>query len=278
MGFRVYWKTVKSMDYSHETNQDSLMFSEYAFMSDGAVKLMIVADGMGGLVKGEEASRNAVTGFLEKFYSSMLDIYLKKKMDGFSLKYTVYEVEDAMVASIQAASEKVCRDSGRIERTGTTISAVCVVDDYAVAVNVGDSPIYFYRKKSDSLRMVSKLDTLAEMNVAAGKYERYSHEYYEDEHILYNYLGNYEILEKEHINCSSIGSLEAGDAFLIGSDGAFGRMSERDIENMLSDNFKDEEDMEGFFLEDLFQNAREDKDDDQSAILYVVADEGEESQ
>ena len=256
MSYRVYWNTEKSMAYGHKFNQDSLMFSEYSFMSDGAVKLMIVADGMGGLAKGEVASRNAVTGFLETFYSRMLDIYLKKKMEGFSLRYTVDEIE------------KVCRESEKYESTGTTISVVCVVGDLAVYANVGDSPIYFYR--NDQLEMVSKLQTLAELNAEKEKYERYSSEYYDDEHILYCYLGEYENLSEEYIICSSIGKLKKGDSFLIGSDGAFGRIKDDDLRERLSEYLSDE-DSEGFFLEQLFQEARVDKDDDQTAILYVVA-------
>lgn len=268
MSYRVYCDTIKSMLNSHRVNQDSLMFSEYAFMDDDAVKLMIVADGMGGLAKGEVASRNAVTGFLETFYSRMLDIYLKKKMEGFSLRYTVDEIERVMITSVQAANEKVCRESEKYESTGTTISVVCVVGDLAVYANVGDSPIYFYR--NDQLEMVSKLQTLAELNAEKEKYERYSSEYYDDEHILYCYLGEYENLSEEYIICSSIGKLKKGDSFLIGSDGAFGRIKDDDLRERLSEYLSDE-DSEGFFLEQLFQEARVDKDDDQTAILYVVA-------
>ena len=274
MNYRAYWNTVKSR--RHKVNEDRLMISEYTFMGDYTVRLLVVADGMGGLENGETASYNAVSGFLESFYSELMKAYLKTDMEKYSARHDYRGIKEAMTASAQAANRSVCRGAGRLEETGSTISAVCIVEGYAVAVNVGDSPIYYYDGQRDRLSLISRLQTEAELKAERGEYERYSIEYYEDDHRLYNYLGGYEHLEEKDICTYPIGRIRTGDAILIGSDGAFGRISEDTIRMELSESLDDGEDAERFFLDNLFEMARADKDDDQTAVLYVIAEEEEE--
>ena len=52
------------------------MFCEFAFMQDKKIKVLVVADGMGGLEDGEQASTNAVKGFLNSFHSDITEIYM----------------------------------------------------------------------------------------------------------------------------------------------------------------------------------------------------------
>lgn len=97
----------------------------------------------------------------------------------------------------------------------------------------------------------------------AGLYSRYSDEYYDNEHIVCHILGEYTRLDSDAIYCRRVGNLEPGDMVLVGSDGAFGRMMEDEIQQFL------EEENTDFVLEDIFERARQDKNDDQTAILCV---------
>lgn len=270
MDFRVYTSTEKSWSVDHICNEDRYMFSEYSFMEDEKIRLLVVADGMGGLADGEKASANAVKGFLRTFYTEIMTIYMNTEMDEFSLKYSIKDVENVLIRAVQCANETVCDNSDLFRATGSTISVVCIVGDFAVIANVGDSPVYFYRRHSRRLKLVSTLQTQAEQDVEAGLYERYSSDYYANEHRIYSNLGQYSNLRDEDICISSIGHLQEGDIFLVGSDGAFGRMQEQEILELI-DGCAEEE--EGFVLEQLFNSARMDKNDDQTAIMYVVANE-----
>ena len=274
MNYRAYWNTVKSR--KHEVNEDRLMFTEYTFMGDITIRLMVVADGIGGMENGDTASRNAMTGFLESFYSETMKTYLDTKMEGYSLTYDVKTVQKVMVEAVKAANRSVLRGADRLEETGSTISAVCIVDDFAVAANVGDSPIYYYDSRKEMLTLKSWLQTEAEYRAENGEYERYSKEYYADDHRLRIYLGRFQELGEKQIGVYTIGKLKPGDVILLGSDGSFGRMSEDTIGLELSESLQGGEEKERFFLDNLFQLARADKEDDQTAFVYIVEDEEEE--
>lgn len=270
---RIYTLTEKSKISSHKINQDRYLFSEYVFNEDIPIRLLLVADGMGGLEDGEKAAGNAVKGFLKAFYEKTVELYLESEMDCFSVAYFIDKVEELIKKAIQEANKEVCKNNSIFRPTGTTISVVCIVGSYAVSANVGDSPVYFYRSKTRSLKLVSTLQTQAELDVEEGICERYSQKYYEKEHIIYNNLGQYSELAEEDICCCKIGHLEQGDCFLIGSDGAFGRMQDIEILELLEECIDEEE---GFMLHQLFELARMDKNDDQTAIFYIVAEENDE--
>lgn len=268
MGYRLYSKSEKSANCHHLENEDSYMYSQFSFMKDKTIHLLVVADGMGGLSDGKKASRNAVKGFMNFFYTAVLEQYMRTEMDAFSLKYVIKDIEKCLRNAIQAANASVCNGAEDYESTGTTISAICLVDDCAVFANVGDSPIYFYKKQEKKLTLISKLQTKAEQDVEAGDYERYSEEYFKNNHILYCSLGQYEMLQKEDIYVTAIGNLQEGDSILVGSDGCFGHLNESVLGSLVNECRSVEE---GFLLEQIFSLAKMDKDDDQTAFLYIVA-------
>lgn len=268
MNYKIYTRSVKSADGQHVENEDSYMYSEFSFMKDKAIRLLVVADGMGGLDEGKKASRNGVRGFMKTFYADIMERYMNSDMDGFSMKYAVREIEDCLRRAIQSANSGVCNGAEKYEITGTTISAVCLVDDCVVCANVGDSPVYFYRKEDKKIRLVSKLQTKAEQDVEAGEYKRDSIEYLKNSHILYCSLGEYDKLQEEDIHVTTIGNIKAGDSILVGSDGCFGYMNERMLGRMLNECDKEEE---AFMLEQIFALAQMDKKDDQTAIWCIAS-------
>lgn len=274
MDYRIYTDSVKSYMPSHRMNEDRYLFVEFSFMQDKKVRLMVICDGMGGLNDGQTAAQNGVTGFSEAFYKEIMACYLETDMEGFSLGYTIQDVEDAMIRALQYANDKVCAGADLLKATGTTLSAICIFEDFAVVLNVGDSPVYFYRAGKKTMKLVSVLQTKAERDVEEGIYERYSEEYYENDHRIYCSLGQYNELDPEDICVTSIGKLQKGDIFLMGSDGAFGRMKADMLQKMVEEYCMTGN--EGFFLSQLFSRAREDKNDDQTAVLYICAEETSE--
>lgn len=272
MKYRLYSNSEKSYELNHENNEDSYLFTEFSFMKDKKIKLLIIADGMGGLTHGDIASKNAIAGFVSSFYNDILQCYLNSDMVNFSMKYAVEDMKKALVRGIQAANTAVCTGAEAFQPTGSTISVVCIIDDCVVSANVGDSPIYLYKKSENNIRLISKLQTKSERESEAGYYKRNSDEYHKNSHILYCSLGQYSKLSTEDICVSVTGQLEAGDAILMGSDGCFGYTSDSIIKQMLCDCKEPEE---GFILPQLFELSRVDKNDDQTALLYINA-RGEE--
>ena len=105
-------------------NEDSFYISE-----DGTV--MVVADGMGGYVGGEIASRTAV-----------------KSVAYYFSNYTHASTEQLTKAIAYANDciiSKIIIDPS-LEGMGTTLSLLSLVDSTAYWAHVGDSRIYLYRK------------------------------------------------------------------------------------------------------------------------------------
>lgn len=263
--YRVFHRTEQSKDiYHHEVNEDRYMFAEYGLMNDEKLTLLVVADGMGGLSDGAVASHYAIKGFMQSIYENILELYLESDNENFSLTYYADELKKMVVTAIIEANKAVCDNAEPFVETGTTLSVVAILGGLAIVANTGDSPVYFYRSETGEFSIVSKLHTVAEQDADVGVYERYSDEYYANDHIIYKSLGNQEQLQEEDVYVKVVGYLQSGDIFLIGSDGAFGRMREQEILDIV------QQEKETLVLRALFEQARKDKDDDQTAILYKV--------
>lgn len=266
MNYEVYYASEKSPEVSHTVNEDHCIFTEFSFMKDHPVRLIVIADGMGGLSEGKEASKNALVGFTRSFFTEIMQVYVNADILNFSLKYTVGEIRSAMLRAVEEANREICRNADPFLATGSTISAICLIDDCAVVANIGDSPVYYYQKKQNRLSLVSQLQTKAELDAAAGLYERYSDAYYASSHVLYSSLGEYTSLPESQIHVKVIGGIKKGDLLLAGTDGAFGNLREHLITALMEECGPGEGD---FLLRQLFELAGMDHQDDQTAILYA---------
>lgn len=272
MKYRLYSNSEKSSELGHDKNEDSYFFTELSIMNDKKIKLLIIADGMGGLANGDQASKNAIRGFVDYFYNAIAEKYLDANIVNYSIKYSIPDLQNILIEGIQAANRAVCEGVDTYTQTGSTISAVCMIDDCMVVANVGDSPVYFYKKKENKMQLISKLQTKAEQEVEVGLYTRNSEDYNNYSHLLYCSLGQFAKLRKDDIYVSSFGQIEDGDIILMGSDGCFGFIPEMIIKQLISDCEAEEE---GFVLPQLFEMARLDKDDDQTAFMFVNVREDE---
>jgi len=120
---------------ARQEQQDSFAFSnqgDAAFLSHGGF-LGVVADGMGGLVGGHEASSSAVDAFLATY---------RRKKPGDSIPATLYRSLEEANCAVLAAARKI----GAEGNAGTTLAAVVVRDDQLYWVSAGDSRIYLLRE------------------------------------------------------------------------------------------------------------------------------------
>ncbi|MBE5954871.1 MAG: serine/threonine-protein phosphatase [Lachnospiraceae bacterium] len=260
--YKIFGRTEKSTDPGHKNNEDNYLFMEVSLMNDEKLLLMVVADGMGGLADGDKASTHALEAFLLKMQEKLLSYYMERKFTHYSLTNNAGELVELIREAVIYANQQVYEKADPYVQTGTTLSVAAVLGSYAVVANIGDSPIYYYNKEREEMRLVSRLQTKAEDDVEKGLYRRYSEIYYNNDHILTKSMGRLEMLAGEDIFVDVIGYINPGDMILVGSDGAFGRMQEEEIYEVISRK------AEYKVLEQLFARAREDKADDQSAILY----------
>jgi protein phosphatase len=172
-----------------QNNEDSL-FPENSGESSGAT-VLVVADGMGGHVAGEVASRLAINAAA----SSNL------------------EPDDRVAAANRAIREEVARQP-ELEGMGTTMTLVEVTPEgKARFAHVGDSRAYLYR--GGELRQLTEDHTVAMEYVNLGQLSLEEAEDHPQSHMLTRCLG---LTRFVNVDTIDIG-LEPGDRILLCSDG-----------------------------------------------------------
>lgn len=261
--YEVDYRTEKSRDSKHKVNEDYFMHTQFRILNDETIDVLVLADGMGGLENGEKASYNAVHTFLSVFYQELLIKY-QPNVKNFSITHYTQYLKEAITEGIVQANRAVCAIGSD---TGTTLSTAVILGNYAVIANIGDSPVYYYAQDEQELFLVSELQTQAQKNVLLGEYQEGSEEYYQDSNILMNYLGMYSKLPVENIAFYIIEKLSVGDMLFLASDGAVGRLDCETLQDLLCR-------IDGaLVLKEIFKIARQDKNDDQTAILYKICQE-----
>ncbi|MCR2825906.1 protein phosphatase 2C domain-containing protein, partial [Microbacterium sp. zg.Y909] len=95
--------------------------------------LFAVADGMGGHAGGDVASSIAINRLsaLDHSYDSPSDAER-------ALRDAIADTATRLIETVKAQPE--------LAGMGTTVSALIMVDDYAVLAHIGDSRVYLYRE------------------------------------------------------------------------------------------------------------------------------------
>ena len=186
---RYLWAAATHKGMVRQNNEDSL-YPESSGESNGPATL-VVADGMGGHVAGEVASRLAVNAAA----SNML------------------LPSDRVAAGNRAIREEVAREPG-LEGMGTTMTLVSLGEDgSATFAHVGDSRAYLYR--ADELRQLTEDHTIAAEYVAQGEISAEEAASHPQRHILTRTLGLSRFVNIDEIQIA----LEPEDRILLCSDG-----------------------------------------------------------
>jgi serine/threonine protein phosphatase PrpC len=205
-----------------KTNEDS-------FISDPALQLFVVADGMGGHAAGEIASNLAVdtiAGFIRR-----------TEEDGeFSWPYGVEPglsfSGNRLRTAIHLANRRVYRAAERHDEytgMGTTIVGAFISGTRLTVANAGDSRLYLFSKglltqlTSDDTWAATLLATQGDSNPAVRPAQSMRH-------VLTNALGAREQAEV-HLSEHDLGG---GEMILLCSDGLHGVIDDSTLQAMLS--------------------------------------------
>jgi len=198
-------------------NEDHCLFSK-ANDNDYRERLGIltaVADGMGGAVAGEHASKMAVTLLSDFYFSSEGE-----------------NIPEILFNSIQKINENIFNLSENDPSyfgMGTTLSALVIHGDVGYVAQVGDSRIYLYRKDYPVKQITEDHSIVAEQLK-----EGLINEEEARNHILKNLitraLGIKEIVETDLYAFT----IKTGDTLLLCSDGLSNMVTEEQIQQGLS--------------------------------------------
>lgn len=208
-------------------NEDTLLITQGVLPSDCAspfpcsqsFALFLVADGMGGLAHGQEASRIAAQSLREYVLGSLRSRHLMP--DAFL---------SLLAAGVRYANERVYQHH-KVRQTmmGTTMTAVLVVASTAYVAHVGDSRLYLYRKPLGLVQVTHDHSLVAAL-VAAGTIQPediYSHPLRSQ---IYRCLGAKTAVDVE----THTVPLAAGDTLLLCSDGLWEMVRDQQIATILT--------------------------------------------
>jgi serine/threonine protein phosphatase PrpC len=206
---RYVWATATHKGMVRDKNEDSVFPTSSGEATDEV--LAIVADGMGGHVAGEVASRLAINAAASSDLAPV----------------------DRVAAGNRAIREEVARDPG-LEGMGTTMTLLDVEDGIATIAHIGDSRAYLLR--DGELRQVTEDHTVAAEYVAQGQLSPEEAAAHPQRHMLLRTLGLTRFVNVDEVKID----LTPGDRVLLCSDGLTEMVRDGAIGKILADGSPDE--------------------------------------
>lgn len=193
-------------------NQDVVLCNE-------DIQLYAVSDGMGGVLCGKQAAEMTCT-FLNMFMQTM------------NLKWMDLEVAENVVSDTITKVSTMIQKSGnegfRMERYGATLTGLCVHENHAIVFNVGDSRVYVL-KNGENMKQLTRDDNLYQL--VLGDEDMVVTEL--DAQRLQNQLTQFMGMNDGVFPTVNSIEMDAGDRFLVCSDGLTKMLSETEIQTIL---------------------------------------------
>ena len=230
-----------------KTNQDSLGI-KIVETNQGQAAFGIVCDGMGGLSKGELASKEVILAFMNWFDRIFMDAVKTGE-------YDTSKLSDEWNQIIQSQNKKL-GEFGKEHnlQLGTTISAILLYKGRYYIVHVGDSRIYQITGKN--IYLLTNDQTFIAREIAAGRMTVEQSKTDPRRSVLLQCVGASEIVEPEF----STGVVMPNTVYMVCSDGFRHQISEEDmIAKIGPENTSDEQSMKNgcIFLTELVKQRRE---------------------
>ena len=185
----------------------------------GNTGLFIVADGMGGQLGGEVASKMAVDLIPREL--------IHRLQSGGDDSATLAAIRD----SVAAANREVLAISHvntEVSNLGTTVVLLFFREDRAFVANFGDSRAY--RLRGERIELLTEDHTLAKALIKVGTIAPEEEERHRFRNVLYLYLGCNEAREGPEVRALDV---RAGDRFLLCSDGLTGVVRDDNLAEVL---------------------------------------------
>lgn len=197
---------------TRDHNEDSIGF-------DRQRGIAVLADGMGGHLAGEVASKMAVDDVLEQ-----LGLFLQQQVKN-SLT-AAQMLADSIIASNRKIFAAAAGNSNQ-QGMGTTVVAAVVQDSCLYAGHVGDSRLYLQR--DGQLRRITRDHSLMQDLIDKGFYSEEEARNACISHVVTRALGTAAEVEVDILQQDA----QAGDLFLLCSDGLSDMLTDTKIEALL---------------------------------------------
>jgi protein phosphatase len=215
------WAVSSDPGLRRSSNEDS-------YSVRGEIGLFVVADGMGGHVAGEVASRvavEAIEAFVEE--TAVVD---KNRTWPFPFDPTLSLAANRLKAAFRLANRRIASaiaDSQDLRGMATTASAVLFGEQGASVAHVGDSRVYVLRK--GTLQQITHDHSWVEEQVRAGMLSPSAARQHPWRNVVTRALSGGEDPEVDVTEVTP----EPGDRYLLCSDGLFGVVTDAQITEIL---------------------------------------------
>lgn len=200
----IIWHSAAHSDVGHVRK-----INEDAFYSDSEQGLWAVADGMGGLARGDYASGVVVDAFFH---------YMKASSIAGCIRDIEVRLRDAHAN---------CRNSFKGEQVGSTVAALYYYGGYGFLLWAGDSRIY--RLRNDELSLLTTDHTVAQSKIDSGAMTPERAARHPSAHVLTRAVGVHQTL---HLDLD-FEPIQPGDRFLICSDGLYNELADEELHSLL---------------------------------------------
>ena len=238
---------------TREKQQDAFGVSDAGQIKEKGL-LLILADGMGGLLGGEIASMETVVACLSYFDNVEMSEEPKEFFSNM-LEYANEKVKEALGIS---------NGEG-----GSTVIAVWLWENYMFYISVGDSRLLLFRK-GELIQLNREHNYQATLLEKAMQGEITLEEAYNDpqKNALTSYVGEDFISEMDM--CGEIMRIEEGDKIILMSDGIYRTVEEVELEEVL----KQSPQRAAMELERMiFQKAKASQDNYTALIVEIISKE-----
>ncbi|HEX5761412.1 MAG TPA: Stp1/IreP family PP2C-type Ser/Thr phosphatase [Thermoanaerobaculia bacterium] len=242
--------------------------NEDTFGLDPRHGLYVVADGMGGHSHGEVAAQIAVDSIRE---------FIERSIDHDTTWPFIYDARlqrhsNLLKTAVRLAHDKVLRairDDNSLHGMGTTVVGFFLRGPVAAVAHVGDSRAY--RLRNGQLEQLTQDHTWVHEQVVAGFLSKEQARAHPLKNVVTRALGG----ESEVVVDVREVEVQAGDLYLLCSDGLTTMLADRDIKERLGRGRTLEETCRGLVTD---ANARGGFDNVTAVLLRIeeVAEEGEE--
>ncbi len=199
-----------------KTNQDSLAI-KIVETPNGQAAFAIVCDGMGGLSKGELASKEVINAYVKWFENDFVNEIISGTFNAAVLKAQWDEIAISMNEKLKAYGESMNI------MIGTTISAILMYEDKYYIIHVGDSRIYEITE--NNMAQLTKDQTFVAREVAAGRMTAEQAETDSRRSVLLQCIGASPVVEPDFIR----GYIEKDAVYMLCSDGFRHKISNEEI-------------------------------------------------
>jgi serine/threonine protein phosphatase PrpC len=226
--------------------------------------LAVVADGMGGAVAGEEASRIAVETIRGKLVN---DSY--RSPESYN-HYDEDKLAELLGEAVREANQKIidkAHKSPELKGMGTTVTLVFARFSDVILAHVGDSRAYYVDSSDESISQLTADHSFVQALVDAGHITEAEAAEHPMKNVLYRALGQAEDLD---VDVTQDVHIHAGDRLVLCSDGLTLHVSPDEIKKAALDG-NDPNTIADKLIE--MANSRGGKDN--VSVIVIVVDEAE---